>query len=67
MAPPIWEGQLPSHAVHVAVKSRINDTSVIQKPVIHKLAVPRIKGKVMAADNIADPRSGRPNGLYHAR
>ena len=26
----------PSHEVHVTMKSRINDTNVIQKPVIHK-------------------------------
>lgn len=41
MAPAMRERQRPSHAVYVAMKSRINDTSVIQKPVIHKLAVPR--------------------------
>ena len=41
VAPSIRERRRPSHAVHVAMKSSINDTNVIQKPVIHKLAVPR--------------------------
>ncbi|SRR6266852_5327629 len=63
VAPSIRGRRRPSHAVYVAMMSRINDANVSQKPVIHKSAVcERGKGRGHGgrtwseSDNIADPR-----------
>jgi hypothetical protein len=77
MAPAIRERRCPSHAVPVAMKSRINDTNVIQKPDIHKLVVPRKEKERSWRPYLARERQHRepavqggpdvPDVLYHAR
>ena len=57
MASAIRGRRRPSHEVHVAMKSRINDTNVTQKPVIHKFNPPYRETK----------RKERPRPPYLAR
>jgi hypothetical protein len=44
VAPAMRERRRPNHPVHAAMRSRISDTSVIQTPVSHVLAIPREEG-----------------------
>jgi len=77
VAPAIRERERPSHAVHVAMKSRINETSVIQKPVMHSLAIPRREKERSWRPYLARERQHREGAaqggpgvldvLYHAR
>ena len=39
----------PKHTVHVAMSSRINDASVIQRPVVDVLVIPRKRSSAVAS------------------
>jgi hypothetical protein len=78
VTPAIRERRRPSHAVYVAMKSRINDPtrSVDQKPVIHKLAPREEKEKSWRPYLARERQHSEPVGqggpdllglLYHAR
>ena len=64
------ERRRPNHPVHVAMRSKISDTSVIQIPVAHVLAKPRAemeKGSWPYLERQRCAAHRRGDVPYHAR
>jgi hypothetical protein len=59
VAPAMRERRRPSHTAHAAMKSKMEDASVIQAPIIHMLTVPRENIREAVLESVPGPAAMR--------